>query len=194
MAKLYFRYGAMGCGKTAQLLQVAFNYNEKGLKAIVMKPKLDTKAGEKLFTRIGLYRDIDHLIDSSEDLYELIREKYRNVGCVLVDEAQFLERSQVDQLMRVAVIFDIPVLCYGIRTNFLTDGFSGSTRLLEIAHSIEELKTICSCGKKAIFNARYVDGALVKSGDSVVIDNSVNIKYVAMCPHCYYKEIDKINI
>jgi len=194
MSKLYFRYGAMGCGKTAQLLQVAFNYNEKGIKAIVMKPKLDTKAGEKLFTRIGLYRDIDHLIESSEDLYELISKKYKDVGCVLIDEAQFLERSQVDQLMKVVIEFDIPVLCYGIRTNFLTEGFSGSTRLLEIAHSIEELKTICSCGKKAMFNARYVDGVLVNSGESVLIDDSANIKYVAMCPSCYYKEIDKINI
>ena len=187
MAKLYFRYGAMGCGKTAQLLQVAFNYKERGMNPLVMKPKLDTKAGCKLQTRIGIERDIDYLIDIGDDLYKIITTKYKKVDCILIDESQFLTREQVDQLMQLVVKEDIPIICYGLRTDFLTNGFSGSTRLLEIAHTIEELKTICSCGRKAIYNARFCNGKLVKSGEQIVIDNSKEIKYVAMCPKCYYK-------
>lgn len=191
MAKLYFRYGAMGCGKTAQLLQVAFNYQEKGMKAIVMKPKIDTKAGDKLSTRIGLERNIDYLIDNNESIYEIVNNRFKNCDCVLIDEAQFLTKEQVDSLMQVVVKLNIPVICYGLRTNFLTEGFTGSSRLLEIAHTIEELKTICKCGKKALYNARFVNDKIVKEGESIVIDNNPNVKYVAMCPSCYYKTIDK---
>lgn len=191
MAKLYFRYGAMGCGKTAQLLQVAFNYKERGMTVAVMKPKLDTKAGDKLSTRIGIEREIDYLIDEKEDLYNVIYNNFKDRDCILVDEAQFLSRNQVDDLMMVTVKLEIPVICYGLRTNFLTNGFTGSTRLLEIAHTIEELKTICKCGKKAMFNARYKNGKIVKEGDNIVIDNNPAIKYVAMCPKCYSEEIEK---
>ena len=191
MAKLYFRYGAMGCGKTAQLLQVAFNYKEKGMKAVVMKPKIDTKAGDKLQTRIGIEREIDYLIEDEDNLFEIVGNKFNDSNCLLIDEAQFLKRSQVDDLMQVVVRFNIPVLCYGLRTDFLTNGFSGSIRLLELAHSIEELKTICKCGRKAIYNARYIDGKIITSGESIVIDNNPNVKYVSLCPHCYYEEICK---
>lgn len=191
MAKLYFRYGAMGCGKTAQLLQVAFNYKERGMSVAVMKPKLDTKAGDKISTRIGIEREIDYLIKSEDNLYNIILDKFKNVNCILIDESQFLERNQVDDLMRVTVDLGIPVICYGLRTNFLTNGFSGSTRLLEISHTIEELKTICKCGKKAIFNARYKNDVIVKEGESIIIDNDSTIKYVSLCPSCYRKEIDK---
>jgi len=191
MAKLYFRYGAMGCGKTAQLLQVAFNYKEKGMNVCVMKPKIDTKAGSKLQTRIGIERDIDYLIDKDDDIYHVVSTKFKNINCILIDEAQFLTRQQVDNLMRVVVSLNIPVLCYGLRTDFLTNGFTGSIRLLEIAHSIEELKTICKCGRKAIYNARYVNNKMVTKGDAIVIDNDPNIKYISLCPHCYYEEFDK---
>ena len=191
MAKLYFRYGAMGCGKTAQLLQVAFNYKERGMNAIVMKPSVDTKAGDKIQTRIGLEREIDYLIKEEDDVYEVVLNNFKNSDCILVDESQFLKREQVDSLMKIVVEFDIPVICYGLRTDFLTNGFTGSTRLLEIAHSIEELKTICKCGKKAIFNARYQNGKIVTKGEKVVIDIDKNIKYMAMCPVCYNKEINK---
>ena len=191
MAKLYFRYGAMGCGKTAQLLTVAFNYKEKGMKVAVMKPKIDTKAGDKIQTRIGIEREIDHLINEDDDIYEIVSKKFNKVNCILVDEAQFLTKNQVDNLMQIVVKFNIPVICYGLRNDFLTNGFSGSIRLLEIAHSIEELKTICKCGRKAMFNARYIDDKIVTSGDTIVIDNSPNVKYVSLCPHCYYEEINK---
>ncbi|MBQ7136451.1 MAG: thymidine kinase [Bacilli bacterium] len=191
MAKLYFRYGAMGSGKTAQLLQVAFNYKERGMSVAVMKPKLDTKSGEKISTRIGIEREIDYLIKSEDNLYSVISNEFKNVDCILIDEAQFLECNQVDDLMKVTTELEIPVICYGLRTNFLTSGFSGSTRLLEIAHTIEELKTICKCGKKAIFNARYKNDVIVKEGDSIIIDNNSTIKYVSLCPSCYRKEMNK---
>lgn len=189
MAKLYFRYGAMGCGKTAQLLQVAFNYKEKGMIVCVMKPKIDTKAGSKLQTRIGIERDIDYLILEDDDIYEIVKNKYSKSNCILIDEAQFLSKEQVDNLMRIVVKLNIPVMCYGLRTDFLTNGFTGSIRLLEIAHTIEELKTICKCGRKATYNARYVNDRIVTSGTSIVIDNDPNVKYVSLCPHCYYDEI-----
>jgi len=191
MAKLYFRYGAMGCGKTAQLLQVAFNYKERGMNAIVMKPSIDTKAEEKIQTRIGIEREVEYLIKENDNVYEIVCEKFKNVDCILIDEAQFLKREQVDQLMEIVVKLEIPVICYGLRTDFLTNGFTGSTRLLEIAHTIEELKTICKCGKKAMFNARYKNGVIVKTGDTIVIDNDSSIKYIAMCPRCYNIEINK---
>lgn len=189
MAKLYFRYGAMGCGKTAQLLQVAFNYKEKGMNVCVMKPKIDTKAGSKLQTRIGIERDIDYLILEDDDIYEIVKNKFSKSNCILIDEAQFLSKKQVDNLMRIVVKLNIPVMCYGLRTDFLTNGFTGSIRLLEIAHTIEELKTICKCGRKATYNARYVNDRIVTSGTSIVIDNDPNVKYVSLCPHCYYDEI-----
>lgn len=191
MAKLYFRYGAMGCGKTAQLLQVAFNYQERGMTPVVMKPKIDTKAKDKLRTRIGLERDIDYLIDIKDDIFKIVEKKYNNSNCILIDEAQFLTKEQVDQLMKIVVIKNIPVVCYGLRTDFLTNGFSGSTRLLEIAHTIEELKTICQCGRKALYNARFCNGKMVTKGEQIVIDDKEDIKYVAMCPKCYYKNIEK---
>lgn len=191
MAKLYFRYGAMGCGKTAQLLQVAFNYKEKGMKALVMKPKIDTKAGSKLQTRIGIEREIDYLIEKGDNLFKIISKNYKDSNCILIDEAQFLEKNQIDNLMEVVVKLNIPVMCYGLRTDFLTNGFTGSIRLLEIAHSIEELKTICKCGRKAMYNARYIEGKMVTSGDTIVIDNNPNVKYLSLCPHCYYEEMDK---
>ena len=184
MAKLYFRYGAMGCGKTAQLLQVAFNYQERGMTPVVMKPKIDTKAKDKLRTRIGLERDIDYLIDIKDDIFKIIEEKYNNSNCILIDEAQFLTKEQVDQLMKIVVVKNIPVVCYGLRTDFLTNGFSGSTRLLEI-------KTICQCGRKALYNARFCNGKMVTKGEQIVIDDKENIKYVAMCPKCYYKNMEK---
>lgn len=191
MAKLYFRYGAMGCGKTALLLQVAFNYQERGMKAVVMKPEVDTKAGTKIQTRIGLERDTDYLIKKSDNLYDVISKNFNDADCILIDEAQFLTREQVNELVKVVVKLDIVVMCYGLRTDFLTNGFEGATRLLEVANNIEELKTICKCGKKALYNARFVDGKMVTQGKSVVIDNDSKIKYVAMCPKCYYEEIDQ---
>ena len=192
MAKLYFRYGAMGCGKTMQLLQVAFNYEERGHKVCVIKPKTDTKHGTKLYTRIGPERETDFCFDRKTDLFKEISKHYQDAHCVLVDEAQFLTKQQVDQLMMVTIKLDIPVMAYGLRLNFRREdgGFEGATRLLQIAHDIEEIKTICVCGKKATYNARFLNGRLVADGPDVLIDDgTIDVEYRAICPSCYEQQL-----
>ena len=194
MAKLYFRYGAMGCGKTMQLLQVAFNYEERGHKVCVIKPATDTKNGTKLLTRIGPERETDICFDHDIDLYKEILKNYSHVACVLVDEAQFLTPKQVDQLMQVTIRLNIPVMCYGLRLNFRREdgGFEGATRLLQIAHEIEELKTICACGKKATYNARFVNGKMIADGPDILIDDGKSeVEYRAICPACYEKYLEE---
>lgn len=190
MSKLYFRYGAMGCGKTMQLLQVAFNYEERGHQVCVIKPLTDTKHGTKVYTRIGPERETDFCFDKTIDLYDKITKEYQNIQCVLVDEAQFLTAKQADELMQITIDLDIPVICYGLRLNFKREagGFEGATRLLQIAHEIEEIKTICECGKKATLNARFLDGKLVADGPDILIDDGKSkIEYRALCPACYEK-------
>lgn len=189
MAKLYFRYGAMGCGKTMQLLQVAFNYEERGHKVCVIKPATDTKNGTKLLTRIGPERETNFCFDRKKDLFQEISEHFSDVHCVLVDEAQFLTPAQADQLMQVTIKLDIPVMAYGLRLNFrrADDGFEGATRLLQIAHDIEEIKTICECGHKATYNSRFLNGKFVSDGPGVLIDGTTEIEYRALCPACYEK-------
>ena len=190
MAKLYFRYGAMGCGKTMQLLQVAFNYEERGHKVCVIKPQTDTKNGTKLLTRIGPERETDLCFSQKTDLYAEIAKNFSHVSCVLIDEAQFLTPKQADQLMQITINLNIPVMAYGLRLNFRRQdgGFEGATRLLQIAHDIEEIKTICECGHKATYNARFLDGQLVADGPDILIDNGKSkITYRAICPACYEK-------
>ena len=194
MAKLYFRYGAMGCGKTMQLLQVAFNYEERGHKVCVIKPATDTKNGTKLLTRIGPERETDFCFCRDTNLFKEISQKYSDVHCLLVDEAQFLTPAQADQLMYVTTKLNIPVMAYGLRLNFRREdgGFEGATRLLQIAHDIEEIKTICECGKKATLNARFLDGKLVDDGPDVLIDDgTIDIEYRAICPACYEKYLEE---
>lgn len=190
MSKLYFRYGAMGCGKTMQLLQVAFNYEERGMKVCVIKPTTDTKNGNKLLTRIGPERMTDFTFTKRTNLFKKISAEFSDTACVLVDESQFLTPVQADQLMEVAIKLDIPVMAYGLRLNFRREdgGFEGATRLLQIAHNIEEIKTICECGKKATLNCRFLNGHLVTTGPDILIDNgTTEIKYRALCPACFEK-------
>ena len=180
----------MGCGKTMQLLQVAFNYEERGHKVCVMKPATDTKNGTKLLTRIGPERETDLCFDRKTDLFNIIKEKYHDVQCLLIDEAQFLTPAQADQLMLITVKLDIPVIAYGLRLNFRRNdkGLEGSTRLLQIAHNIEEIKTICECGHKATLNARFLNGKLVTDGPDILIDDgTIDVEYRAICPACYEK-------
>ena len=184
----------MGCGKTMQLLQVAFNYEERGHKVCVIKPATDTKNGTKLLTRIGPERETNICFDKETNLYEEIKKDYSDVACVLVDEAQFLTPKQVDELMLVTIKLDIPVMCYGLRLNFRREdgGFEGATRLLQIAHEIEELKTICKCGKKATYNARFLNGKMVADGPDILIDDGKSdIEYRAICPACYEKYLEE---
>ena len=194
MGKLYFRHGAMNSGKSTALLQVAFNYEERGQKVLLVKPAVDTKGDTKVVSRLGMVREVDFLILPNENLREKFNEYLTKTGtvidCLLLDEAQFLTGEQVDQAMEIAVLDGVPVLAYGIRTDFLTHGFPGSIRLLEIAHSLEELKTICRCGKKAMFNARLKNGEFVFDGDQVAIDGH-EVTYESLCPNCYFQKIGK---
>lgn len=190
MAKLYFRYGAMNSGKSTALMQVAYNYFERGMKAIIVKPYIDTKGGEKVVSRLGVDKNVDLMISKDEDIYREILEykkKFGEIHCVLVDEAQFLKKEQVDRLFEFAVKETIPVICYGLRTDFKMNGFEGSQRLLLLAHSVEELKTICRCGKKAVFNGRKINGEFIFEGEQVAIDGENKIEYEALCAECYYK-------
>ncbi|MEX0150887.1 MULTISPECIES: thymidine kinase [Microbacterium] len=195
MAKLYFRYGAMNSGKSTALLQAAFNYEERGQRVLLAKPAIDTKGADQIDSRLGVSRPVDFLVDPDDDLRTEFRAVAGDaaagaepVACLLVDEAQFFTPAQVDDLLRIAVLDGIPVLAYGIRTDFRTEAFPGSARLLEIAHSLEELKTICRCGRKAIFNARLIGGQFVFDGDQVAIDEEQDageVTYESMCAVCY---------
>ncbi len=190
MSKLYFRYGAMNSGKSTHLMQVAHNYEERGMRVILIKPSTDKKGGDKLVSRLGVERKVDILCEKKMDIYEEIKKwqevKFK-IDCILVDEVQFMTKEQVDQLFKIAVVLDIPVICYGLRTDFMMEGFEGSTRLLLLAHSIEEMKTICKCGKKAILNGRKINDKFVFEGEQVAIDNIDNVQYESLCGHCYFK-------
>lgn len=199
MAKLYFRYGTMNSGKTAGLLMAAHNFEESEQQVFIIKPALDSKAGGALVTRLGIEREADHLVGHDDDLFVLTKDwvtslNGQTIGGVLVDEAQFLTSVQADQLLRVALVLDVPVLSYGLRTDFQTHVFPGSARLLETAHTLEELKTMCGagCRRKANFNSRKVDGHFVLHGEQVSIDNQDNIEYVALCGQCYLELVGPI--
>jgi len=190
MSKLYFRYGAMNSGKSTHLMQVAYNYEERGMKVILMKPSTDKKGGEKLVSRLGVERKVDLVIFNDDNVLEKVKE-YRdinkNIDCILVDEVQFLRANQIDNLFELAVVLDIPVICYGLRTDFKMQGFEGSTRLLLLAHSIEEMKTICKCGRKAVLNGRKINNRFVFEGEQIAIDNVDDVEYESLCGHCYFK-------
>jgi thymidine kinase len=196
VAKLYFRYGAMNSGKSTAMLQAAYNYEERGQQVLLAKPSVDTRGDGGIVSRLGVKRPVDFVIAPDDDVYSLFeRERARVLGatgigvsCLLVDEAQFLSETQVDDLLRIAIIEGVPVLAYGIRTDFQTVAFPGSRRLLEIAHSLEELKTICRCGRKAMFNARKVDGRFTFDGDQVAIDGALEVTYESLCGACYLEE------
>lgn len=190
MAKLYFRYGAMNCGKSTALIQVSYNYRERDMATIIIKPETDTKGSDKVISRLNVERAADISAGSKDNLYVIIENWQKEKGpvhCVLVDEAQFLTHRQVDQLFEVAVIQDIPVICYGLRTDFQLKGFEGSARLLLMAHSFEELKTICKCGQKAIANGRKIGGRFVFEGEQVAIEGEASVEYESLCGRCYFK-------
>lgn len=194
MSKLYFRYGAMNSGKSTNLLQVAHNYEERGMKVIILKPKTDTKGGELLVSRLGVTRRADYMVEKDDSVFHLVKDwvdKHGKIHCILVDEAQFLKKAQIDELFMIACKLDIPVICYGLRTDFRMEGFEASERLLLIAHSIEELKTICKCGKKAMLNGRKINGEFVFEGEQVAIEDTGKVEYESLCPKCYFKYREK---
>ena len=195
MAKLYFRYGAMNSGKSTALLQAAFNYEERGQRVLLAKPRVDTKGDDAVVSRLGVTRTVDVTFAPGDDVLSVFcaeRARVRDetgsdLACLLVDEVQFLSPAQVDDLLRIAVLEDVPVLAYGIRTDFRTLAFPGSRRLMEVSHSLEELKTICRCGRKAVFNARKVGDRFVFDGDQVAIDGE-QVTYESLCGACYLAE------
>ena len=188
MSSLTFRYGAMNCGKSSALMQVAHNYEENDKVVRVIKSKVDTKADDKLSSRIGLERQVDILIDKDESFEKYFDDWNLNVHCILVDEAQFLSEKQIEELFIVTKMYDIPVICYGLKTDFRSHLFEGSKRLLELSDVIEELVTICDCGKRAKFNTRFIDGEFTDIGEEVLIDGSKsNVEYKPKCGKCYMK-------
>ena len=195
MAKLYFRYGAMNSGKSTALMQVAFNYEERGMRVYILKPSIDTKGGECLLSRLGVSRPVDKAVTPDMDVFELVQKEAargdKPLACVLTDESQFFTPQQAEQLFMVTVKLNIPVIAYGLRTDFSMQGFPGSTRLLELAHAIEEMKTICTCGRKATCNGRKENGEFVFEGDQVAIDQENNVEYQSLCAQCYFAEREK---
>jgi thymidine kinase len=195
MSKLYFRYGAMNSGKSTALLQAAYNYEERSQHVLIAKPSVDSKGDKSIVSRLGVSRDVDFLISPSQNLREkfaseaesLRRAENKQIACLLLDEAQFLSPEQVDQCLEIAVLDGVPVLAYGIRTDFKTLSFPGSKRLLEISHSLEELKTICRCGRKAMFNGRLLNGVFVFDGEQVAIDGD-QVTYESLCANCYLEK------
>lgn len=243
MASLRFRYSPMNAGKSSNLLQVAHNYNERGMNVLLMKPSLDTKGDDRIVAR-GMKdsRKVDYLLAPNMNIYDLvvdylkknngeyidtgellrkikkiekdpekinliyntineylIEKNYDNkfdkiLSAILIDEAQFLTEKQVKELSDITVILDIPVICFGLRTDFKGNLFPGSEALFRYANSLEELTTVCICGKKALHNARFVNGRYVNDGDQVAIDEKDNVTYISLCPEHYREFVYGIKI
>ncbi len=188
MAKLYFRYGTVGSAKTLNLLAVAHNYRQQGKKVLLMKPDLDTRFGrERIKSRAGLETQADILIENVDSLNDI---DFTGISCILVDEVQFLPAKVIEEFRRISLDWDIPILCYGLRTDFKSHLFEGSCRLIEVADSIEEVKATCYfCEKKSIMNLKHVNGVATNEGPSVEL--GAEEKYFPTCYQCYQREIEK---
>jgi len=195
MAKLYFRYGAMGCGKTRDIMKVWYNYNEKGKNAIIIKPGIDTKGDNKIVSRDSSERTVDYIIGVNDNIYDIINKhrKEYNLDCILVDEAQFLTRKNVVELTDVTDELNVPVICYGLRADFQDNLFPGSEALFIYADVIEEMKTICQCLDGATRNVRFVNGEAVFEGEQVAIDGEDKVTYESMCRSCRKKLVKTKN-
>ena len=193
MAKLHFKYGTMNSGKSIDLIRTAHNYEECGYNVLVMKPIIDTKGADMLDSRVGLKRKVDILIND-DSILKLLKNKITdNLACIFIDEAQFLNKKQIDELFFITKKLDIPVICYGLRTNFKMESFEGSRRLLEIADELEELKTLCKCMEIARFAGRKVNNEYTLDGLEVKIDGKdENIEYVPLCGKCYLEKVKQI--
>lgn len=184
MAKLYFRYGVIGSGKSMTLLQIAHNYNEKNMEVLLVKPKLDDRDGINVESKVGLTRQVDYVFPPKIK----IRSKLMldNIKAIIVDNAHLLSPHQIDELFEITKEDNIPVFCYGLRTDFQMKGFPGSTRLLELADDIEELKAVCKCGNKATQNMRHINGIPTFKGEQIM-DYNDNVTYESVCGKCYLK-------
>ena len=188
MAKLYFKYGAMGSSKTAQALITKYNYEENDMKVWLLKPSADTRDGVSILrSRIGLQAEVEIATPDANIYDRYVAEHMGKCDAVIVDECQFLTPAQIDQLRQIVDDYNVPVMCFGLRTDFQTHLFPGSHRLMELADAIEEIKTMCDCGAKATVNARINDGYIVTEGAQVVLGG--NDCYIAMCHRCYVRGI-----
>ncbi len=193
MAKLTFKYAAMNSGKTLDLIRTAYNYEENGCKTLVIKPRIDTKGENKITSRIGVYRDVDYLIDENDSILEVLYNKLEKTKCIFADESQFFTKEQIDDLFVISKVFNVDVICYGLRLNFKMQAFEGSKRLLEISDILEELKTMCSCGNIARYVGRKVNGNFTIDGDEVVIDGTNDVEYISLCGDCYLEKVKKLD-
>lgn len=194
MAKMHFKHATMNSGKSIDLIRTAHNYEENGYKVLVIKPAVDNKGGDCISSRVGLERKVDYLVLYSDNILDILKDKLTDISCILVDEAQFLSINQVDELFLISKACDIPVICYGLRINFKMESFAGSKRLLEIADVLEELTTLCPCGKIARYVGRKVGNNFVTDGEEVVIDGTFNIEYVPLCGSCYLEKVKKVDL
>ena len=190
MSKLVYKYGPMNSGKSMAILQMAYNYEENGKKVILVKSIIDTKGGSYLVSRVGPKRKIGIFLNNDESLKD---DKYIGMICdkdiILIDEAQFLSKKQVEDIWFITKNMNIPVICFGLKTNFKSEFFEGSKRLFELADSLIEMTTLCSCGNKAEFNARKVNGKFVRSGKEFVIDGEDKVEYIPLCSKCYLNNV-----
>ena len=188
MAKLYFKYGAMGSSKTAQALITKYNYEENDLNVWLIKPSADTRDGAQILrSRIGLEARVEVIAPEMDVTERYLATQHGTCNVIIVDECQFMTADQIDQLRAIVNDYNVPVLCFGLRTDFQTKLFPGSRRLMELADCIEEIKTMCDCGAKATVNARINDGFIVTEGAQVVLGG--NDSYIAMCHRCYIQGI-----
>lgn len=192
MAKLKFYYGAMSSGKTLDLIQTAYKYNSKGMKAVLLKPSIDTKGGNKIVSRIGLEKEVDIKLSKEESVFDYIT-MLTDITCLLVDEAQFLTKKQVIELFVLAHDYNIPVICYGLKTDFKGNLFAGSEALFAYADDLEKLRAVCAtnnCANNASFNARKINGNYIFDGPQVLI--GVDETYDPLCSECYLNKVLKL--
>ena len=194
MAKLIFKYSTMNSGKTIDLIRTVHNYEENNYKVLVLKPIVDTKGNDKIQTRVGLERKVDFLIGENDSIINLLKGNLEDIECIFIDESQFLKQGQIDELFLITKAIDIPVICYGLRNNFRLESFEGSKRLLEIADSLEEFKTLCYCGDIARYVGRKVNGKYVVEGDEILIDGENNVEYIPFCGKHYLENVTKIDL
>ena len=186
MAKLYFNYGAMSDGKTIEVITTAYKYNSRGMKALVVKPSVDTKGGNLVTSRIGMSKKVDILLKPEDSLFKYLKN-HNDITCLVIDEAQFLTEMQVLELVIITKDWNIPVICYGLKVDFQGKLFPGSDSLIRYADSLQELVAVCSCGKKARFNARKVNGEYVFDGEQILI--GADETYDPLCETCFLNKV-----
>lgn len=194
MAKMHFKYASMNSGKSIDLIRTAHNYEENGYKVLIIIPVVGATSKGKITSRVGMEKQADILLLYSDKVLEILKGKLEHISAILVDEAQFLSSKQVEELFTISKALNIPVICYGLRTNFKMESFAGSKRLLELAEVLEELTTLCPCGQIARYVGRKVGDTFVREGEEVVIKGTENIEYVPLCGKCYLTKVQKLDL